>query len=66
MVLEFISTTKHRIDACLDHTRPSLISEIQDIRQFLTASGDRGIKTRFITEITNDNISHCKATDYIG
>lgn len=55
-----ISKAKVRIYACLDHTRPSLAVEIQEIRDSLIASRNRGVKTKFITEITKDNISYCK------
>jgi two-component system, OmpR family, sensor histidine kinase VicK len=37
-----------------------LAIEIQEIKESLITSRDRGIRSRFITEITNDNISYCK------
>jgi two-component system, OmpR family, sensor histidine kinase VicK len=37
-----------------------LAVEIQGIRESLIASRNRGVRTKFITEITKDNISYCK------
>jgi len=37
-----------------------LAVEIQEIKESLITIRDRGIRSRFITEITNDNISYCK------
>ena len=59
-VLQFISNTRRKFDVCIDHTRPSLAFEIQEIKESLLAARDRGIRTRVITELTKDNISYCK------
>lgn len=59
-VLQFISNTKSNFGACLDHTRPSLAVEIEGVKDSLLDARDRGVRTRFITEITKDNISYCK------
>jgi two-component system, OmpR family, sensor histidine kinase VicK len=37
-----------------------LVFEIQEIKESLLASRDRGIRTRVITELTKDNIPYCK------
>lgn len=34
-VLQFISNTKRKLDVCIDHTRPSLAFEIQEIKESL-------------------------------
>jgi hypothetical protein len=60
IVLQFISKSNGRIYACLDHTRPSLAVEIQEIREALIGSRNRGVRSKFITEITKYNISYCK------
>ncbi len=59
-VLQLISNTKSKFDACLDHTRPSLAVEIEGVKASLLNARNRGIRTRFITEITKANISYCK------
>jgi two-component system, OmpR family, sensor histidine kinase VicK len=59
-VRQFISNTKSKLDACIDHTRPSLVIELKGIKNSIIDAREKGVKTRFITEITNDNISYCK------
>jgi two-component system, OmpR family, sensor histidine kinase VicK len=59
-VLQFISNTMRKFDVCIDHTRPSLAFEIQEIKESLIACRSRGIRIRIITEVTTDNISYCK------
>ena len=36
--LQSISNTRHRFDVCIDHTRPYLAFEIQEIKESLVAS----------------------------
>ena len=48
------------VDVCVDRTRPVLLSEITQLRQELLDTKRRGIKLRYLTEITNDNLYYCK------
>jgi two-component system, OmpR family, sensor histidine kinase VicK len=59
-VIEFIDKSSSRIDACVDYTRPSLIIEIAALKKAFVDAKDRGIKLRYVTEITEDNVSYCK------
>jgi two-component system sensor histidine kinase VicK len=59
-VIEFIDKSSSRIDACVDYTRPSLIVEIAALKKAFVDAKDRGIKLRYDTEITSDNVSYCK------
>lgn len=59
-VIEFIDKSSSKIDACVDYTRPSLIVEIAALKKAFVDAKDRGIKLRYVTEITGDNISYCK------
>jgi hypothetical protein len=52
--------TEGRIDACVDYTRPSLAINILVLKKAFLAAKKRGVKLRYITEITKDNISYCK------
>jgi two-component system, OmpR family, sensor histidine kinase VicK len=59
-VLQFTSNAKSRIDACVDYTRPSLAIEIEQLKKaFLDARG-RGVKLRYVTEVTEENVVYCK------
>ena len=59
-ILRFVSNTKCKIDACVDYTRPSLAIGIEQLKKaFLDAKG-RGVKLRYITEVTEENVAYCK------
>ncbi|MGB6675027.1 MAG: histidine kinase dimerization/phospho-acceptor domain-containing protein, partial [Candidatus Nitrosopolaris sp.] len=58
--LRFFSKTKSRIDTCMDHTRPSLAIGIESIKWSFLDAKKRGVRLRYLTEITNANISYCK------
>jgi signal transduction histidine kinase len=60
IVLQFTSKAKNRIDACVDYTRPSLAVEIEELRKAFLDAKSRGVKLRYITEITEDNVNYCK------
>jgi two-component system sensor histidine kinase VicK len=60
MVLQFTSKTKSRIDACVDYSRPSLTIEIEQLRKAFLDARRRGVRLRYVTEITEDNVSYCK------
>jgi two-component system sensor histidine kinase VicK len=60
MAIQFASKAEVKIDACVDYTRPSLILQIKEIKKAFYDAKERGIKLRYITEITADNVSFCK------
>jgi two-component system, OmpR family, sensor histidine kinase VicK len=59
-VLGLLSKANRRIDSCMDRTRPSLAIEIPRVKGAIVDSKSRGIRMRLVTEITDDNVSHCK------
>jgi phosphopentomutase len=59
-VLQFVSNTKNGIDACIDYGRPSLAIEIEELKKAFLDAKRRGIKLRYITEITEHNVRYCK------
>jgi two-component system, OmpR family, sensor histidine kinase VicK len=59
-VLQFLYQTDDKIDACVDYTRPSLAIDIVILKQAFLDAKKRGVKLRYVTEITKDNISYCK------
>ena len=60
IVLEFLSQTNNKIDACVDYTRPSLAIDFLALKNAFLNAKKRGVKLRYVTEITKDNISYCK------
>jgi two-component system, OmpR family, sensor histidine kinase VicK len=59
-VLQFTSNSKSTIDACIDYTRPSLSIEIEQLKNAFLDAKSRGVKLRYVTEVTDDNIVYCK------
>jgi two-component system, OmpR family, sensor histidine kinase VicK len=56
----FSQTKRGRIDTCMNYTRPPLAILIEPIKKGFLDAKRRGVKTRYLTEITNDNIPHIK------
>src|SRR5215212_274690 len=58
--LQFFANAKEKICICMNYTRPQLAIVLDSIRNsFIDAKG-RGIKLRYLTEITSENITYCK------
>jgi two-component system, OmpR family, sensor histidine kinase VicK len=58
-ILQFLSKAD-KIDSCGDYKAPSLILESQQYKKILYDIKAKGIQLRYITDITKDNIHHCK------
>lgn len=60
-ILQFVAKAKERIHACLDQTGPSVMMGVESIKKGrLNAVQKRGIKLKYVTEITKENIVYCK------
>jgi hypothetical protein len=59
-ILQFVSNTKVSIDACIDYSRPSLAIEFKRLKKAFLDAKRKGIKLRYVTEITQYNVGHCK------
>jgi two-component system sensor histidine kinase VicK len=46
-----------RIDTCMNYTRPPLAISLPQIMNAFLDAKKRGVKLRYITEITEDNLS---------
>ena len=60
IALSFISRADTRIDACVDHTRPALSTDNEQMKALVIKTRNRGVKLRCITEITASNVNSCK------
>ena len=58
--LQFLSGSKNRIDTCMDNSRPSLATGIESIKNSFLEAKRRGVELRYLTEITEHNISSCR------
>jgi two-component system sensor histidine kinase VicK len=58
--LETLSQVKNRFDNCGDPRHPFIIVTTEPVKKAFIDVKNRGTKTRFVTEITKDNIDYCK------
>ena len=58
-LLQFLSRSK-TINSCGDFKAPSLVIEVKDYREILDKIKKSGIRLRYITDITKENVNHCK------
>ena len=58
--LQFLSKTNDRIDTCMNYTRPQLAIVLEPIKKAFFCAKNRSVRTRYLTEITTENISYCK------
>jgi two-component system, OmpR family, sensor histidine kinase VicK len=65
-ILEFLSNVDTKMDICADSTWPSVAMGIDVFRNALIDIKKRGIRPRYITTITKDNLSYCKEAMKIG
>jgi two-component system sensor histidine kinase VicK len=59
-ILQTLSKVKYRFDNCSDVRYPSIIVTTEPVRKAFVDVKNRGVKTRFITEITKDNLHYSK------
>jgi two-component system sensor histidine kinase VicK len=57
--LESVSATQERIDCCLDHGGLSFLVSDEQLWKEIIGLVNKGKRLRFITEITQENISYC-------
>jgi hypothetical protein len=58
--LDFFPIQRKKIDTCMNYTRPPLAITIDPIRAALSDAKKRGVRLRYLTEISKDNTSFCK------
>ncbi|MGN6351546.1 MAG: histidine kinase dimerization/phospho-acceptor domain-containing protein [Candidatus Nitrosocosmicus sp.] len=58
--LQLFSQVKERIDVCADYKAPSSHYTIKSLWNAIENLKFRGVRTRFITEVTDKNIFYCK------
>ena len=58
--LQFFFNSKERVDTYMNYTRPQLAILLEPIKKAFLDAKSRGVELRYVTEITDDNISACK------
>jgi signal transduction histidine kinase len=56
----FMNNVNERMDIFFDKTAPSIVVDIEEYREGYINIRKRGGKIRAFTEITNENVGHCK------
>ena len=56
IALHLLAQADNRVDAYIDQTRPSLIIDIARLRDAFLDAKNRGVRLRYITEITKNNL----------
>ena len=65
-ILGFLAGSQLRMDICADSTWPSVAMGIDVFKNALMEIRKRGIRSRYITSITKQNLSYCKEAMKIG
>ncbi len=60
VILEFLSRANRKLDIYADHVWPSVSMGIDVFKRAMQDIKKRGAKSRYIVEITKDNIPYCK------
>ena len=59
-IIEFLDQTNNVVYICVDQTRPILTLDTEKLKEAFIRAKKRGVKLRYITEITEDNLIYCK------
>ena len=62
-VLRFLLNAKTNVDTCMNYTRPLLAIRTESIKKSLMDAKRRGVKIRYLTEITKDNLRCSQRAD---
>ena len=59
IILQFLSNA-NKVSSCGDYKAPSVVFEIEEYKKLLSDIKKRGIKLRYVTDITKDNVKYCR------
>jgi two-component system, OmpR family, sensor histidine kinase VicK len=59
-IIEFLDQTNNVVYICVDQTRPILTLDTETLKEAFIRAKKRGVKLRYITEITEENLTYCK------
>jgi two-component system sensor histidine kinase VicK len=60
LTVQFAHNAKERIDCCFDSIAVSVAGRVPQFREAIQYATSRGVRLRYITEVSNQNISYCK------
>jgi two-component system sensor histidine kinase VicK len=59
VISQFLSKA-NKISSCGDYKAPLVVFEIEEYKKLLYGIKKRGIKVRYVTDITKDNVKYCR------
>ena len=59
-IMKFLNNSEVSMNICADHTWPSVAMGVEVFRKGLYDLKARNVQSRYITDITKDNIEYCK------
>ena len=59
-IMKFLNSAEVSMDICADYTWPSVVMGVEVYKKGLYDLKTRNVKSRFVTDITKDNIEYCK------
>ena len=60
LILQIAYHAKERVNTCGNSQMPSVAIAVGPFRKAIIDAKGRGVRLRYVTEITNDNLSYCK------
>ena len=60
LILQIAYHAKERVNTCGNSQMPSVAIAVEPFRKAIVDAKGRGVRLRYVTEITNDNLSYCK------
>ena len=59
-IMKFLNSAEVSMDICADYTWPSVVMGVEVYKKGLYDLKTRNVKSRFVTDITKENIEYCK------
>jgi two-component system, OmpR family, sensor histidine kinase VicK len=60
VIAQGILSARKKIDMCVDATAPIVGIKLEALKEAKIKAKKKGVRIRYITEITKDNISYCR------
>jgi hypothetical protein len=59
-IMKFLNSAEVSMNICADYTWPSVALGVEVFKKGLNGLKTRNVQSRFVTDITKDNIEYCK------
>jgi two-component system sensor histidine kinase VicK len=66
LIHQTFSNISHNYGTCIDTSGPAVVMGVQSMKKRLIVARARGVKIRFLTEITKDNLPYCRQMMELG